>query len=102
MRSDTARLRCQRGLHRTNRFGGGIEVALLLLGERYLENTLEAAAPQLARNTTEHISQTVFTLEPCRARQHPLLIEYDRLYHLYRRGARRIVCRAGLQMPYDL
>ena len=85
-----------------HRFGGLRQLRALGVGERDLEDLLEAVAPQLARDTAEHVLEPELALEPGRARQNPPLVERDGLHHLHGRRAWRVVRRARLEEGHDL
>src|SRR5215208_5824191 len=74
-----------------------LQLFLLTLVERHLDDALEPRPPQLAWHSTEHIFQAEFTLQPGRTRQDTLLVQGNRLDHLDSSCARRVVGRPCLQ-----
>src|SRR5215213_10574346 len=89
-------------LSRTHRLGGLTELLAFGVGQGYLDDALEAASPQFAGNSTEHIAETELALKPGRAGENAFLVQSNRFDHLHRSGTRGIVRRSGLEKTHDL
>src|SRR5439155_10479397 len=70
-------------------FARALERLPLLVREVELDDLLDAAGAQLARHAHVKAVDAVFALEIGGARQHPLLVEHDRVDHLRGGRARR-------------
>src|SRR5690348_13361998 len=96
------RLQCDR-LHRPAHGVRALrERRTLIRGQLDLVDLLEPLAAELARYAEEEILQPVLAREPRGARENAMLVERDALAHLHRRGGRRVVGRARLQVLHDL